>query len=74
MADTPTDDHIAASAIAGSTIAISLFNVLIDKKIISREEALSILKEAQGFLKNSPSAIDSARVVGSIYERIIKGN
>jgi|HubBroStandDraft_5_1064220.scaffolds.fasta_scaffold1222950_1 hypothetical protein len=74
MADNPTDGHIAASALAGGTIAIGLFNLLIDKGVISRSDALGILKEAQGFLKDSPGAIDGSRVVGSIYERILKGN
>ena len=48
----PTDGHIAASALAGGAIAIGLFNLLIDKGVISRSDALGILKEAQGFLKD----------------------
>lgn len=73
MADNPADGHIPASALAGGAIAIGLFNLLIDKGVISRADALGILREAQGFLQDSPRAIDGARVVGSIYERILKG-
>jgi len=50
------------------------FSTFSDKGVISRSDALGILKEAQGFLKDSPGAIDGSRVVGSIYERILKGN
>jgi formiminotetrahydrofolate cyclodeaminase len=73
MTDTPTDDHFAGTALAGSTIAIGLFNVLIDKKIISREEALSILRETRDFLENSSNAVEGARITASIYERILNG-
>ncbi len=73
MADNPTDGQIAASALAGGAIAIGLFNLLIDKGVISRSDALGILSEAQGLLKDAPKAIDGARVVGSLYERILKG-
>ncbi|MBV8895027.1 MAG: hypothetical protein JO051_00840 [Acidobacteriaceae bacterium] len=73
MADTPTDDHTAATAIAGGAIAIGLFNALIDKEVISKAEALSVLREAQDFL-NSPNTDHAARIVGSLYELILNGN
>ena len=46
-------DPVEASALAGSAIAIALLDLLLQKNVITRDEALIILKEAQGVLKNS---------------------
>ncbi|MBV8895025.1 MAG: hypothetical protein JO051_00830 [Acidobacteriaceae bacterium] len=72
MAYTPADDSTAATVGALSTIVSGLFKVLMDRNIISREEALGILREAQDALRVS-SSIDSDKVLGQIYERILKG-
>jgi hypothetical protein len=63
---------IEASALAGSAIAIGLLDLLRTKGIISKDDVLTILKEAQSGLKNSPSTIDGAKMVGAIYERNTK--
>jgi hypothetical protein len=70
VAYTPADDSTAATVGALSTIVSGLFKVLMDRNIISREEALGILREAQ---RVSLDAADSDKVLGQIYERILKG-
>ena len=73
MAYTPADDSTAAPVGMVSTIVAGLFKVLVDRNIISREEALGILREAQDSQRMSLGAVDSDKVLGQIYERILKG-
>jgi hypothetical protein len=53
MADTPVDDSTTATVGALNMIVSGLFKVLVDGNIISREEALGILREAQNSLRFS---------------------
>jgi hypothetical protein len=65
-----------ASAIAGGTISILLIDLLIEKGIITHEEARALLTTAQAGLRqrlgDNPTVVEACRIISSVYQRLPK--
>ena len=60
-----------SSAIAGGAISVSLIDTLVEKGVLTKDDALSILREAQSKLQpflSVPDAALAANIINSLYE------